>query len=69
MYVPGTTRGPCDAAKATWAARGTRGGFTRMGHETRFSPRRFVAEIVSTSLPPASSTSSLIGPYTCLERW
>ena len=31
VYVPGTTRGPCDDPNATCAARGTRGGLTRIG--------------------------------------
>ena len=40
VYVPGTTRGPCDAPNATCAARGTRGGLTRIDQVTRLMPRR-----------------------------
>ena len=63
--VPGSTRGPCVALKASCAARGTRGGFTRIDQDTRLMPRRLLAGIVSTSLPAASRISSLIGP----KRW
>ena len=33
VYVPGSTRGPCDALNATCAARGTRGGLTCIVHD------------------------------------
>ena len=66
---PGTTRGPCELSKATEAARGTRGGFTCMVQATRLMPRCLVAGTVSSTLPAASSTSSLMGPYWCRLRW
>ncbi len=40
-----------------------------MDQTTRLIPRRLLAEIVSTSLPSESKTSSLIGPKRWRVRW
>ena len=69
VYVPGGTRGPCVALNASCAARGTRGAGTRIVQETRLRPRRLVAEIVSTTFPCASRTSSRMGPKRWRVRW
>src|SRR5438270_405951 len=41
----------------------------RIVQDTRLSPRRLVAGMVSTSLPCASRTSSRMGPKRCRVRW
>ena len=43
--------GPATLPNATCAARGTRGGLTRIVHATRLMPRRLLGVIVSISLP------------------
>src|SRR5205814_7313028 len=69
VYVPGRTRGPCEALNATCAARGTLGGLSSIDQVTRAIPRRLLGESVSTSLPCASRISSRIGPNTWRACW
>jgi len=47
---------------------GTRGGFARMVHITRFNPGRLLAGNSSTTWPDESKTSSFIFPNKCRSR-
>jgi len=51
VQVPGGTRGPIAAPKSAAAAGGTCGGFSRIGHAARFTPRRLELAMVSTIFP------------------
>src|SRR5205814_795266 len=52
VYVPGRTRGPCEALNATCAARGTLGGLSSIDQVPRAIPRRLPGERVTRYLGP-----------------